>query len=51
MRQSWRVILSQEQKLQQQAKDWETYLSCTPLPDVRDAAGLHAYFAEASMWH
>ncbi|KAL0038554.1 hypothetical protein WJX77_010325 [Trebouxia sp. C0004] len=39
---------AQERKLQQQAEDWERYLSCTPLPDVRDAAGLHAYFAEAA---
>ena len=38
----------QECGLQQQAEDWERYLSCTPLPDVRDAAGVHAYFAEAA---
>ena len=38
----------QERGLQQQAEDWERYLSCTHLPDVRDAAGLHAYFAEAA---
>ncbi|KAL0027060.1 hypothetical protein WJX79_002717 [Trebouxia sp. C0005] len=39
---------AQVRKLQQQAEDWERYLLCTPLPDVRDAAGVHAYFAEAA---
>ena len=43
------VCVSQERKLQQQAEDWDRYLSCTPLPDVRDAARTHAYFAEAAV--
>lgn len=38
----------QERKLQQQAESWERSLQCSPLPDVTDAAGLHAYFAEAA---
>ena len=38
----------QERKLQQQAAEWERYLSCSHLPRVDDAAGLHAYFAEAA---
>lgn len=43
------VSVSQERKLQQQAEDWDRYLSCTPLPDVRDAARVHAYFAQAAV--
>ena len=38
----------QERKVQQQAENWERTLQCSPLPDVRDVAGLHAYFAEAA---
>ena len=38
----------QERKLQQQAAEWERYLGCSHLPRVQDAAGLHAYFAEAA---
>lgn len=36
----------QEFKLQQQAAEWERYLSCTHLPCVDDTPGLHEYFAE-----
>ena len=38
----------QERKLQQQAADWERYLSCSHLPRIDDVAGLHEYFAEAA---
>lgn len=39
---------AQEMKQQQEAESWEHSLQCSPLPDVTDAAGLHAYFAEAA---
>ena len=42
------VATMQERKLQQQAADWERYLSCSHLPRIDDVAGLHEYFAEAA---
>lgn len=41
-------VTMQERKLQQQAADWERYLSCSHLPRIDDVAGLHEYFAEAA---
>lgn len=38
----------QERQLQREAESWERTLQCSPLPDISDAPGLHAYFAEAT---
>ncbi|KAL3158441.1 hypothetical protein ABBQ38_010675 [Trebouxia sp. C0009 RCD-2024] len=39
---------AQERQLQREAESWERTLQCSPLPDISDAPGLHAYFAEAT---
>lgn len=39
---------AQERRLQREAESWERTLQCSPLPDISDPPGLHAYFAEAA---